>query len=296
MTLVITRLTQFGIAMTADSALTQITPPATYRVSPSKVTKLFRIDGLNAGVSCWGRGEINKQDTDKWLLAFMEDQGKSHSIEIFANRLAHQLNEQLKNRLNGEASIGFHVAGYESGTNGPEPVFYHVHDGPSDFFPNANPRIVNCHRDCDPAYLRNLFGMRQIQEMRNGDFRPYAVIRTALAKAFQELSANGLPSIEFRSLNSVESYNLLEMRLMTGIYAIFGKPIVGGSIKCLALAENAEPAMSEHENEGGVNEDVEFQHKFDSVDLISTAPLNVRSIPEVGTSATAISGFRLPSN
>jgi hypothetical protein len=251
--------------MAADTAETTTVAAAagtkTHTVKPSAVRKLFQMEGLQGGVSCWGRGAINSEPTTAWLCRFSRERGPFTSIEMFSHRLAAALNHDLRGQLNGSASIGFHVAGYESDGRGP--TFYHVHDGPSEYFLEATRKQVNAHNDCPPDKLKDLFRDGKIQEMRNGEFRPYAVVRDALGKAFDELNRLGWPTLCFNTLDDVVQYNVMEIRFMSDLYHHFGKPVIGGKIHSLAITCERVGLVVEHENTSGITKDFTFSEPPD---------------------------------
>lgn len=226
MTLIITRITKAGIAMVADSAVTSTDPLTQCRtVSPSATQKLCAIRGLAAGVSCWGRGTINGEDTSQWLQAFMDTVNHSDSIPIFASRLAAELNNALYGQLNGTGTLGFHVAGYERQGNGLIADLWHVHDGPSDVNAGVDVRKVNANHD-----------LEKFSELRNGEFQPYTVIRESLGQAFYQLHHRGWPSLDLKSLDELAAYGALEVVLMSEIYALSNAaPVIGGRIDCLTI-------------------------------------------------------------
>lgn len=256
MTLVLTRLTEHGIAMAADSAVTSFDKAQSKTtVTPSATQKLFELQGLAAGVSCWGRGTIDSVNTSEWLQAFIEEKtGDWPSIAEFSIDLARRLREVIPRNPSGQFSLGFHVAGFDRERGRHMPTFFHVHDGPSVYFPNCDPQIVNAHHDCPPEFLARVFASGRIQEMRNGEFRPYALIRQFLGSAFDLLNAAGWPSIKLPALDSVSRYNLLEIRLMSEIYSLSGSPpVIGGRIDWLTIDNNGNVGKGDVPNYGGVD-------------------------------------------
>jgi hypothetical protein len=80
MTLVLTEISKFGIAMAADSAVTCDDPLPNGRVVNRVLTgvkKLQVIPKIHAGISVWGEGDIEFEDksypTDIWLEYFIEN-------------------------------------------------------------------------------------------------------------------------------------------------------------------------------------------------------------------------------
>src|SRR4051794_9688353 len=68
MTLILTEISCHGIAMAADSAVTEIyTATGAAVATPNAARKLQPVPHLRAGLSCWGMGEIEDIPTDQWL-------------------------------------------------------------------------------------------------------------------------------------------------------------------------------------------------------------------------------------
>lgn len=123
MTLVLTEVSSFGVAMAADSAVTF--PSGRVYVGAQK---LLRVPQLNAGLSMWGLGEINSIATDEWIQSFIDGDIQS-GIRLWdmANRLAVKLNKEFGNVISER--MGIHVGGYDEKNGIRGPAFYHVHNG-----------------------------------------------------------------------------------------------------------------------------------------------------------------------
>jgi hypothetical protein len=121
MTLVLTELSEAGIAMAADSA---ITISNTIR----QWEKIIRVRRINAAVSYWGRiGLIAPGRFDHWLKDWIEHAVYS-DLPSFAAALADHLNATCQGRTIREPA-GIHVAGITCWARGPTPTFYHIHNG-----------------------------------------------------------------------------------------------------------------------------------------------------------------------
>jgi hypothetical protein len=132
MTLVLTELTQFGIAMAADSAVTYtLTSTGHSFVKPNAARKLQAIPYLSAGVSCWGLGEVGGEPTDEWLADFICTHSSVPDLASFADALATSLQSQVGPSPTKQSRLGFHLAGFEKYNGMPVPSFYHIHDGRS---------------------------------------------------------------------------------------------------------------------------------------------------------------------
>ncbi len=158
MTLVLTELSSFGIAMAADSAVTNIQTQTGLRyVTPNAARKLQTIPHLNAGISCWGLGTITDIPTDQWLSNFINSSTSLTTLQSFANELAKQLNAQVSS--NGTPSLGFHLAAFENCNGIPMPSFFHIHDGPSTTLEKrgittVNPLKFNANHDMPPEIFQ----------------------------------------------------------------------------------------------------------------------------------------------
>src|SRR5262245_35868665 len=113
MTLIISKLTPYGIVMVADSAETK-----SYELSRGKATrvrngtkKVQTIPHLSAGISMWGLGEIPKTDLpmDIWLSDFIKQREYINSLQEFADALRDALQAQIGNV---QIPMGLHLAGY----------------------------------------------------------------------------------------------------------------------------------------------------------------------------------------
>jgi hypothetical protein len=117
MTLILTELSHLGIAMATDSAVTKtdLVSGVSWAV-PNAAKKLQIVPHLNAGISCWGLGQIGKMKTDVWLGDFITRHDHTPSIETLACSLASELNSLLGPNPDCKPRAGFHVAGFLSWT------------------------------------------------------------------------------------------------------------------------------------------------------------------------------------
>ena len=156
MTLIITELSRYGIAMVADSAITMnIILPETRTIGHRVyfgATKLRPIPRLRAGISFWGQGQIGDIDTDVWLLNFIHrNEDTCTNLEEFAFLLQDELRESVNEITNPEelryGNLGFHLAGYTDYEGNLWPNFWHIHNGQSEVFSSINPRIINANQE-----------------------------------------------------------------------------------------------------------------------------------------------------
>jgi len=176
MTLVLGELSSFGIAMAADSAVT-ITNTRTglSHARPNAARKLQFVPYLNAGVSCWGLGEIAVRPTDEWLSEFIHNNSTLRTLRSFAEELARQLNSLVRDPRVGTGIAGFHLAGFENYNSISTPSFYHIHDGISQVLQSRgitiNSNQFNANHDMPPDIYESNFSNGGWYLTRNGDFQ-----------------------------------------------------------------------------------------------------------------------------
>lgn len=178
MTLVLTEVSNHGVAMAADSAVTF--PDGRVYVGAQK---LLPVSQINAGLSIWGRGDIKGIEADVWLQNFIQN-------EVQNGMNLWDMAETLVNRLNNEFGgpiterMGIHVGGFDKRSGIQGPAFYHIHNGHFHYeFGNGqiwevseeDPPIreLRVHDDHPPAiYTGNDFP----PPTRNGDFSIFGTL------------------------------------------------------------------------------------------------------------------------
>jgi len=242
MTLVLTELSPLGIAMAADSAVTFTnTNTGIIFAEPNLVKKLQPIPYLNAGISCWGMGEIEGVSTDKWIDNFINVNNTIKSLQDFVNQLAINLNLLLPQNTTGENRIGFHVAGYENCNGIATPSFYHVHDGPSTVLAqrniSINPNLVNANHDMPPDIFHQKLAKGLGWITRNGDYFLYANIFGLLEDFFGKLIPLGIRIPNSHNLNDRAEYLVFQIRTISEIYRLSNLiPGIGGRIYFLTIS------------------------------------------------------------
>jgi hypothetical protein len=143
MTLIVSEVSKFGIAMTADSAITEQyptswalssgkPPPPTVRTGAQKIVP---IQSINAAISVWGFGTVgmpNDLDAQIPIDCFLQDFAESIrsgvSLDDVGYRLVNIVNQRIKI---GQIRGGFHLAGYSEENSKRFPALYHpVLDSP----------------------------------------------------------------------------------------------------------------------------------------------------------------------
>lgn len=247
MTLVLTELSKFGIAMAADSAMTYGTD---VKRTLNGVQKLQIIPKLNTGIACWGEGEINGIETDIWLDKFIKDRKKEYnSIDEFALLLQKQLREYIDEidatKLNFMfGTIGFHLAGFVEYQNEQVPTFYHIHNGRSlaleHRYIKINPNIVNANHDLPPNIVKEHLRKGTNPVTRNGEIEIYALIFDQLDDFFKLINKNTPIKIPY-SLTLEDRVDWLKFQIKTisGLYELSNiGPTIGGEISTLTISSN----------------------------------------------------------
>lgn len=241
MTLVLTELSSFGIAMAADSAVTHTNNQTglVYAI-PNTAKKLQAVSHLQAGISCWGLGTISGIPTDTWLSNFINSSTSFTSLHTLANELSRQLNAQVSLNTSGGNRLGFHLAGFEDYNGIPTPSFYHIHDGPSTVLQQrsitVNPNQFNANHDVPPQLFRQLSGAGGVWITRNGSYRLYAQIFNLLEGFFQQLQPLGVRIPNSQNLLDRAEYLVFQIRTMSELYRLSNLvPGIGGGIHFLTI-------------------------------------------------------------
>jgi hypothetical protein len=243
MTLVLTELSNFGIAMAADTALTVSCSSGTRVYYGTR--KLLKIPKLNAGISWWGEATVNKIETDSWLYNFINDNEKKYnSLAEFAILLQDELRRYVLpidvNKYPG-GTRGFHLAGFVEYKKQKQPAFYHIHNGESTATDKKiKPQIINANFDCPPIKFLQLQRQKKTYMTRNGDYEPYAVVSNMLKALVHEyfpkfnIQVPYPPSLEART-----KYLRFQIKMMSELYKISDRiPCIGGEITTLAISSN----------------------------------------------------------
>ncbi len=178
MTLVMTEVSTYGVAMAADSAVTF--PDNRVYVGAQK---LLPVPQINAGLSIWGRGDVNGTAADTWLQKFIQDDvTNGMTLLNVAEILVDKLNNEFGGPINDR--MGIHVGGFDEQSGIRGPAFYHLHNGHFHFefrngsynlVPDENPPIreLRVHQDHPPRiYTGDNFPV----PTRNGDFSIFGIL------------------------------------------------------------------------------------------------------------------------
>lgn len=201
MTLIVSEVSKFGIAMAADSAITEIYPSSWVLASgvtaPSTVRtgaqKLLPIKAINAAISFWGFGTVGTPDNlnaripmDQFLSDFADSVGEDASLEDVGNQLADLVNSRIRV---GKVRGGFHLAGYTQESGKLFPALYHIHTGHKPEGPHGSLKL---YRDYPFGIGKNVDQwLRELQTtpfyLRNGLYDTYAYFSYYLNKLMERL-------------------------------------------------------------------------------------------------------------
>lgn len=253
MTLVLTELSSFGVAMAADSAVTF--PPRRVYIGAQKLLPVYQLD---AGLSIWGRGVIREKAADEWLQDFItSDVHEGMDMWEMANRLADKLNEAFGGVLSER--MGVHVGGFDEKNGIRGPAFYHVHNGHYHIefrngevieVPEEQPpvREFRAHEDRPPATYPE-GGPNYMT--RNGDFSVFALLYAPVNQLFNSITPlTGLSFPHPPSLASRGEYLRFWVNTIKEIYrlssarrrvlpqpATAGDASIGGPVTVLTISE-----------------------------------------------------------
>lgn len=264
MTLVLTELSNVGIVMAADSAITRISGGRVTEVDEQGWTKLLRVPTINSAISYWGMiGSVTQMQFDLWLRRIISSE-EYDDLESFARLISNSLNDACNNQpLADGKEVGIHVAGYSQWPDGEQrPVFFHVHNGHGRFVTHEEKddrgRLVSVNPkwESDPRKLfevhQDFPSLSQSQEQniaildrsyitRNGDFYIYATLWEQMQYAFQYI--NLIPNVSIpRDSSRISSrkgflHTILEMIIR--LYRCSNQSrIIGGTVVSLGIGPN----------------------------------------------------------
>jgi hypothetical protein len=240
MTLILTELSHFGIAMATDSSLTQtlLKPDGTAGDKDYYgARKLFVVPKLNAGISYWGWGDIpehgaswegRKYRTELWLPHFLETNKVNYNT---ISELAMLLEKELRQRIpkidineNKLGDGGIHLAGYERVGDRLYPTFWHIHNGISQQLPDKklDPEIVNANNDIPTELGRKILEQKGLARIANPPLGDYLALWELLFKpnsAFSQIV--GQEGLTFPYADSLEKRGGLlafQIETVVGIY------------------------------------------------------------------------------
>ncbi len=235
MTLVITEVSKFGIAMVADSAVTftEVLPSGdkTHHVL-NGARKLQVIPFINAGISVWGLGSVptsnGQLSTDSWLEYFISQHSAIRTIGEFAKTLTQDLQKVVGNK---KQPMGFHLAGYTEVGNCSLPTFYHIRNVDGNYKHYEHHEFVAGH-DYPPQEISE----NQVYVTRNGDYGPYAALAEAVQMALPHIQIGMGIAMPYPSLDGRVAYHTAWVRFVSELYASSELlRTIGGNISALGI-------------------------------------------------------------
>jgi hypothetical protein len=238
-----TELSKYGIAMAADSAVTQET--YSYDTSQLKhriylgARKLRPIPKISAGISIWGNGKVGYVDTDIWIKEFISREEKNYSsLADFADHLTRKLNE-IGGSTSGSPTLGFHLAGYQKAQNGKFSCCYQIFDGFKEGFRNQLAKPP-----------RNYSGYRP-EIIRGGDYFLGAKLFDLQDRYLSGLRKAGLISVPYpEDLKMRAEYLRFQIVHISHLYRLSSRfPFIGGPVTTLTISSRG---IQEYETRGEI--------------------------------------------
>ncbi len=233
MTLIITEISKFGIAMVADSAVTfqDILPSGEKKNHTlNGAQKLQEVPYLSAGISTFGLGNIQEVSTDIWLSDFIQRHSDILSIDDFANQLTSELQEHV-GRI--ESHLGFHLAGFVKQNGQQFPTFYCVRNVDGTNLNYSYHEFVPGH-DFPPRQIKE----KEEQTYRNGDFGTYAFCEDTFREKILPILTQGMEiNIPHPSLQGHIAYRIAWVKFISDLYACSGLiRSIGGTVYGLGIS------------------------------------------------------------
>ena len=266
MTLIITELSDFGIAMAADTADTVGSMNVRGLVEDRAflgLIKLLPVTKLQAGISYWGWAKMPPSSDkgvwmDWWLRDFLiKNINNYNTISDLAKLLEKELRKLVPPLSEEELKLspigwgGIHLAGFVSHEGKRIPCLWHIHNGASQALPQKvlDPHIVNANYDCPPEKFLKLARPHETYITISGDIEAYVrFFGEYLTGYLNELGKEmgiiiPLPRIDFRA-----EFLRAQILFISELYAVAGfqkegtlKRMVrgiGGEVTMLTITEN----------------------------------------------------------
>jgi len=252
MTLVVSEVSDFGIVMVADSAITTpwgqtpLTLPSGKQATPEirrGAQKIVPITAIGAAISIWGFGTVQlrlgKGDVpfpiDLFVRDFAETVGAGTTLEEVGNRLADTVNDKIPV---GKIKGGFHLAGYTDAEGKRFPALYHVHTGHG-YEPLHELRLYHDYpfdRYKSVDEWLEILKAGGAGSLRNGAFDVYAIFWKYLDCLMDELAGKGfvcpsyarLPGRELeirRDFIKLQVQTICEFYRLSNFYEVIAGPL-----------------------------------------------------------------------
>lgn len=265
MTLILTELTQTGISMAADSAITRMQNGKIIEIDQQGITKILRVPKIRAAISFWGMiGAVTKNKPfDQWLQGIINAENYN-DLGSFADVLVDELNKSCNGKpLQDGEEVGIHVAGYAPWEdNELRPFFYHIHNGHGQFISKhetdkygqllavhtkweSEPRkLFEKHQDfpsANKSLNENIEGLKAGYITRNGAFFIYSILAQSIQDALYYI--NLMPSVSMprdpTNLASRKGFLHIILEMIIKLYHCSNQSkIIGGTVKSLGIAQD----------------------------------------------------------
>jgi hypothetical protein len=265
MSLVLTELTNAGVAMVADSAISMLRKGRISTVDQQQWKKLLKVDRICAGISYWGSiGYITPERFDNWLERKIR-KGEYTDLPSFADYLAAEMNQAAGGKpLPNEQAAGIHVAGFHQWARGVRlPTFYHIHNGhghvefeqkiatvdgrqvpveTKHHYVWAARGLFSRHNDFSPEHPEAEALINTLKttgySIRNGDYAPFIIIAGGLKNICDTL--NTIPGVSVpRYAHVLEprvGFLKIVMETVINIYKCSSmSKVIGGKVMSLGI-------------------------------------------------------------
>jgi hypothetical protein len=242
MTLIITEITPFGIAMVADSAYNfrEMTPSGTIHQRVLQgAKKLQYIPYLNAGVSMWGAGRIRSITGEVFADIWMEDFIRRYEGIAVLGDFADALREELEKSMGEEKRpLGFHLAGYEELRGQRWPAFYHVRNCEGSYTDLEIHEYIT-----GKEYGHDLQPDEMVETVwYNGDYGLYKNLRAGVEKGLERVNTLTGFDVPYPSLEGRIRYLAAWVKFISDLYEASKLPReIGGEVDCLGITTSERP-------------------------------------------------------
>ena len=248
MTLILTELSKFGIAMATDSAITypSKTPDGEFKNRVFEgLRKLFPIPKLKAGISFWGYGDFQDVYLDDWLKNFIEKKEPQYnSLKDFAILLQDELRKKISEinpEQEPEGTHGFHLAGYVDYKNRNIPTLWHIHNGYSTNVENIDPKLINANYDVPPEKYIEFERIGYTLILRNGNIGVHKVLFEKIKELFDFLHKDDILVFYPPSLETRARFLRFLIKTTEGVVNLTNEiHNIGGNIETLTISPKGE--------------------------------------------------------
>jgi len=245
MTLVVSEISDLGIVMVGDSAVTKIMRDGTKVPGPDAV-KVQYSRRARVGFALWGNATVpttpGPTRMDRWLASFMKRSvRKGQRLEEIGDLICRELNPLLEGMGRSWNSLnrGIHLAAYENGM----PRLCHVHCGR--FKPEDTAHELRFHPDSDNERekwrIKKPLTPFPPYHFRNGMYSLFAYLSESIDKYANAIMTDPNLRIRFprNTLESRLQYHKLLVTFIAGVLSVSGeRPSVNSRLSAIAFDQN----------------------------------------------------------